>query len=253
MQLKTVYSFLTPVACSIVRGRLDSEGITCFVYDENIVWVHPFRAIAVGGVKLKVPEDQLERANKIISLLETGWLCDENGDYAMADLFENEINRQNEILKFKSEIRKDITLLNEPSRLAAMGLTTDEMDELMESEKTFQLFSSKQFVFIWKQFLYELFDFDRSLFAYFRTRPVDYYLDKELVANFNKKKQDENKVACPHCHSDNTTYGYAIDFKWDILYLICSLAFSPFPLFRKKHHCFNCGSDFKRGTGGTTN
>ena len=91
MQLKTVYTSLTPIVCSIVRGRLDSEGITCFVYDENIVWVHPFRALAVGGVKLKVPEDQLERAQKIISLLETGRLCDENGAYAMADMFENEI------------------------------------------------------------------------------------------------------------------------------------------------------------------
>ena len=246
MKLKTVHTSLTPIACHILKGRLESEGISCFIYDENIVWVHPFRAVAVGGVKLKVPEDQLELALKIISNIEGGQLCDENGDYAITELFENEVKRQNEILKVKSRIRRDVSLLNEPSRLAVVGMISEEMNELLESERKFQLFENKRFMFSWEEFLYELFDFDRSVIAYFRIRPVDFYLEKELVENFTKKENEATRVFCPQCHSDNTKHGYAIDFKWDIFYLIISVLFSsPFPLFRKKYHCFNCGSDFK--------
>ena len=68
MELKTIYTSNTPVECYIIKGRLESEGLDCFIFDDNIIWVNPFRAVAVGGVKLKVPSVQVEFAEKIMSL-----------------------------------------------------------------------------------------------------------------------------------------------------------------------------------------
>ena len=92
-----------------------------------------------------------------------------------------------------------------------------------------------------------MFDFDRDVFKYLRYRPVEYFLDKEIVDNYKSKSLSDIAVICPNCKSNNTKHGYAIDYKWDILYLILSLLFLiPFPLIRKKTHCFECGFDFKK-------
>lgn len=97
-----------------------------------------------------------------------------------------------------------------------------------------------------KDFLYELFDFDRSVFSYLRIKPVEYYLDKEIVDKLESKVLYNPSSSCPNCKSDNVKYGYAIDYKWDILYLILSFVSAPFTLIRKNIHCFDCGCDFKQ-------
>ena len=107
MELKTVFTSNIPMDCYIIKGRLESEGLDCFIFDNNIVWVNPFKAVAVGGVKLKVPTDQIDLAEKIMSLVKQNKLIDDNGEYEMAQVFENEISRQNEILNIKTQIRKD--------------------------------------------------------------------------------------------------------------------------------------------------
>jgi len=66
VKLETIFSSNIPVDCYILKGRLETDGFDCFVFDENIVWVHPFKAVAIGGVKLKVPSDQLILAQKSI-------------------------------------------------------------------------------------------------------------------------------------------------------------------------------------------
>ena len=67
IKLETVFSSNIPIDCHILKGRLESEGINCFLFDENIVWVHPFKAVAIGGVKLKVTSDRYDFANKILT------------------------------------------------------------------------------------------------------------------------------------------------------------------------------------------
>ena len=61
---------------AVIRGRLEAEGITCFVQDELTVQVNPFYSNAIGGVKLQVMERDWEQAMTILK--ETGYI--ENKD-----------------------------------------------------------------------------------------------------------------------------------------------------------------------------
>ncbi len=247
IKLETLFSSNTPIDCHILKGRLESEGINCFVFDENIVWVHPFKAVAIGGVKLKVPSGQLDLAKRILEQIEKGYLFDENGEYEITKILHWEYEKQMEVLRIKSEIRKNPALIDKPMEIKATMLSRNDIDLIIDSEKDFQTLSNKKFQFSGKDFFYELFDFDRDVFKYLRIRPVEYYLDKEIVDHYRSKSTSDGAVICPNCKSDNTRNGYAIDYKWDVLYLIFSLLlYAPFPLVRKKTHCFNCGYDFKK-------
>ncbi len=242
---KTVFVSNIPVECHILKGRLETEGIPGFIFDENIVWVDPFKAVAVGGVKLKVLMDDYCEAKKIIDFIAQGVLTDENGNYPLAEILDKEIKTQNEIIKVKRRIRNDFSLLNKPVVIDSAYAGEINTDELIKNEKQFQALAEKEFIFSWKQFYYELFDFDRSVFAYLRNKPVDYYIEKEIVENF-EVQVESGPAICPKCSSDNAAFGYAIDYKWDVLYLVVSLLlWHPLFLIRKKFHCFNCGHNFK--------
>jgi len=61
----TVANYGRPVDAHLARTKLESEGITCFVTDEVFVqvnWLFP----SVGGVKLKVPAEEAQRAKDIL-------------------------------------------------------------------------------------------------------------------------------------------------------------------------------------------
>ena len=246
MELKTIYSSNIPVDCYILKNRLESEGLDCFIFDDHMVWIHPFMAVAIGGVKLKVPLDQVEVAERIIDLVSIGKLTDEAGEYEINSIFENEVCRQNEILTIKSQIRNDHSLLDSPGELKTRWLNEEEIGRLVAEERNFLAFSTIKSDFTWDQFWAHLFDFDSSIFRYLRIRPVEFFLDKELVDNYNATVPDESIAICPKCRTENVSYGYAIDYQWDFLYLLwSSLLSSPFPWFRKKYHCFNCGFNFR--------
>jgi hypothetical protein len=245
IDLVTIYRSNFPIECHILRGRLESDGINCFIFDENFIWINPFWSVGIGGVKLKVPSDQIEFANKIIKSIHQDKLIDGNGAYEISSIFENEIKRQNEILETKFRIRQDPSLLDNPDNLVVTWLDKHETNSLIESEKEFQKFKNIKRDFSWSQFLYELFDFDRNLFKYLRARPVEYYIDKQMVEDFFTKDNSKTNIICPKCNSNNVSYGCALDEKGDYLFLILSLILvQPFPLFRKNHHCFHCGYNY---------
>lgn len=250
-KLLTLYSSNIPIDCHILKGRLETEGIPCFIFDEQIISVDPFRAVAIGGVKLKVPFDKYSQAKNTVDLIMQGRLIDENGEYQISEIYENEIKRQNEILKLKDKIRNDSSILHKEFSYKCNNLNHFEIEEILKYEREFQEISKKSFKFSWNQFLYELFDFDRSVFAYLRTKPVDYYIEKETVDNYINQTELEEIINCPKCNSDNTVFGYAIDYKWKLLYIMVSyLLMSPLFLMRKKFHCFKCGHNFKKQNNG---
>jgi Cdc6-like AAA superfamily ATPase len=72
----TVLTFTYPYEAEIIRGRLESEGIECFMQDELTVQVNPFYSNAIGGIKLQVRESDLERAIKILK--EAGYIKEED-------------------------------------------------------------------------------------------------------------------------------------------------------------------------------
>jgi hypothetical protein len=247
IELTTIFSSNVPVECHILKGRLETEGIPCFIFDEHTISVHPFRAVAIGGVKLKVPNDKINQSQDIINSLAKNKLFDENGEYQISEVFQNEIKRQNEILTLKNRIRCDVNLLEMEFDYSSEYIDQSEFEEIIKQEREFLSLSKRKFKFSWNQFLYELFDFERSVFKYLRTKPVDYYIEKEIVENYIKQIEPKTFCHCPKCNSDNVNFGYAIDYKWDITYLIISVLMGvPLFLIRKKYHCFECGLNFKK-------
>jgi len=64
--LVTIATYTTAAEAYVTKGLLESAGIDCYVFDENIVNMNLFYSNAVGGVKLKVPSSQLYLANEIL-------------------------------------------------------------------------------------------------------------------------------------------------------------------------------------------
>lgn len=58
----TVATFWNPAEAHIARIKLESEEIDCVIVDENLVATQWLWANAIGGIKVQVPEDQVERA-----------------------------------------------------------------------------------------------------------------------------------------------------------------------------------------------
>ena len=54
------------VPAHIAMGRLEEEGIRCWLKDENTVTIDPLLSLAVGGIKLMVEKTQAQRAKEIL-------------------------------------------------------------------------------------------------------------------------------------------------------------------------------------------
>lgn len=59
--------FSSPIEANIVKGRLEAAGIHCFLADENTLTLNPLYSQALGGVKLHIMEDDLEKADSLLS------------------------------------------------------------------------------------------------------------------------------------------------------------------------------------------
>lgn len=62
----TIQIFDNATSAYILKARLESEDITCFIQDEHMVTMAPFLNVATGGVKLKVWEKDVQKAQDII-------------------------------------------------------------------------------------------------------------------------------------------------------------------------------------------
>lgn len=60
----TIATFDNIVDAHIALGRLQAEGIPAVLADQNLVQTDWLYSIAVGGIKLQVPESFAERARK---------------------------------------------------------------------------------------------------------------------------------------------------------------------------------------------
>ncbi|MFO7722083.1 MAG: DUF2007 domain-containing protein [Bacteroidales bacterium] len=247
MNLITIFSSNIPMDCHILKGRLESDGIRTFLFDEHIISVHPFRAVTVGGVKLKVQEADAEKAGAIMAAIRGQQLHDEDGDYDLSTAMDQSMERANEVLRLKAMIRAEHTVPDHPDAIRSELLSKEEIGLLLVEEREFAAMKQMTAVISFSEFLRLLFDYGKEAFRYLRPRTTDYHLDKELVDLFPELPGGKREVLCPKCSSDNVYYGHAIDFKPDILYLVLSVALmSPLPPFRKKYHCYHCGNNFRK-------
>jgi hypothetical protein len=78
MGLVVLRSFENGVEAHMLRSKLESEGIQSVVFDENTVGAMPIYSITVGGVKVMVLEEELERAEQICQAIDEVPYTDED-------------------------------------------------------------------------------------------------------------------------------------------------------------------------------
>lgn len=66
MNFVTIAIFSNIVDLHIIMGKIENEGIECFVKDEHTIAANPFYDIAVGGIKLQVREEDEIAAREIL-------------------------------------------------------------------------------------------------------------------------------------------------------------------------------------------
>ena len=67
MKVVNVATFDTIIDANISMGRLRTEGIPCWLADENIVQTDMLYSPAIGGIKLQVSEEWAEQAREILA------------------------------------------------------------------------------------------------------------------------------------------------------------------------------------------
>lgn len=77
MALVTLKTFDNHIDAHLLKTKLESEGIACFIFDENIVTLNPLYNVGVHGIKLKIMESDAGRAMEILALLEDRPYTDE--------------------------------------------------------------------------------------------------------------------------------------------------------------------------------
>lgn len=71
MELVTVAVFPTSFAANLVQGRLQADGIECYIKDEHSVHLNPYFNNALGGIKLQVKEEDVGLA--VFTLRQLGY------------------------------------------------------------------------------------------------------------------------------------------------------------------------------------
>ena len=67
-------SFDNYIYANILLLRMKSEGVDCYLKDENVVTIDPLLSPAVGGMKLMVSDADLSRANALLEEIELEYL-----------------------------------------------------------------------------------------------------------------------------------------------------------------------------------
>lgn len=63
MNLVTIQSYDSYIDANIILGKLQDEGVICFLKDEYTATI---LSNAIGNIKLVVPENQAERAKELL-------------------------------------------------------------------------------------------------------------------------------------------------------------------------------------------
>jgi DNA-directed RNA polymerase subunit RPC12/RpoP len=70
MNFVLLQSYDNYISAHIAMGRLEEDGVNCWLKDENTATINPILSNAIGGIKLMVESTQAERAATILKDLE---------------------------------------------------------------------------------------------------------------------------------------------------------------------------------------
>lgn len=68
-ELKTIATTYEVFEAEFLRNHLEAEGFEVYLADENIVGAFNLLAPAVGGIKIRVPEDEADEAQEFVEKL----------------------------------------------------------------------------------------------------------------------------------------------------------------------------------------
>ena len=80
MALITVKTFDNSVDAHLLKSKFESEGIVCYLFDEHTVSVNPLYNVTVGGIKLKINDFDLEKAQQIYAGIQGSAYTDDAGN-----------------------------------------------------------------------------------------------------------------------------------------------------------------------------
>ena len=78
MSLITLRTFDNAFEANMLKAKLESEGVDCYIYDENTMSVYGLNNFIVGGVKLKINSDDMKKAQEIIADIDVTPLTDDD-------------------------------------------------------------------------------------------------------------------------------------------------------------------------------
>ncbi|HPX04768.1 MAG TPA: DUF2007 domain-containing protein [Tenuifilaceae bacterium] len=232
-----------PSELYVLKGRLESEGISCFISNENVIAVHPFFSNAVGGARLMVSTDDYPHALTIYN----EFICGEM-DISISD----EFDKVKEELRIRSDIRQSIAknaAWVEPT-FTPRHHNQQEVEAILHAEQQHEQNREKE-PLTWPRFIAGL--IDGGLSRYIRRNSTEFYLEDELIStNERVSVAEESSITCPKCGSVNVKFGFSVHQRQGVGAFILTFLFSilfampaPFPKYRKRYHCFDCGEEFR--------
>lgn len=79
MELKTIATTYEVFEAEFLRNHLENEGFEVYLADENIVGAFNLLAPAIGGIKIRVPEEEADEAQEFVEKLRNAEIIyDEN-------------------------------------------------------------------------------------------------------------------------------------------------------------------------------
>jgi hypothetical protein len=81
--MQTIATFGDGIGAHLARGRLQEAGIRVFLVNENTVWVAPHLTNAIGGIKLQVAEEDVDKARTLLA--EESGIEEENAEEMGSD------------------------------------------------------------------------------------------------------------------------------------------------------------------------
>ena len=95
----TIASYVSDAELAVAKGRLEAEGITCYVQDEYTTQVYNLTAYSIGGVKLQVAKEDAAKAIEILR------------EYDLLPI-EEPVNRELRVVDFLERITSKVPFLN---------------------------------------------------------------------------------------------------------------------------------------------
>ena len=101
-KFKTIAKYQYSTEAQIIKGRLESEGIKVFLFDNFTIDTDPLVSNAIGGIKLKVLSEDAIKAQHILSTIQEYALDDDGNAIHCPNCTSKKVHLFSTIKDFKS-------------------------------------------------------------------------------------------------------------------------------------------------------